>query len=81
MGNDGKFLKEKLIGSLFTDEAVEEEDTEADLVGGPPVALNSMTSSLSVGADPTENVGRGDTITLSMSFALQNTAIPMAQAI
>ena len=25
MGNDGKFLKEKLIGSLFTDEAVEED--------------------------------------------------------
>ena len=25
MGNDGKFLKEKLIGSLFTDEALEEE--------------------------------------------------------
>ena len=61
------------------DEAEEEENSEADLVGGPPVALNSMTSSLSVGADPTENVGRGDTITLSMAFALRNMAIPMAR--
>ena len=63
------------------DEAEEEENSEADLVGAPgdPVALESMTSSLTGTAEPSEGVGRGDSISLSMAFNLRDDAISTAR--
>ncbi|MBP3900780.1 MAG: hypothetical protein J6D53_04865, partial [Blautia sp.] len=61
------------------DDTEEEEGGEAPLVGAPPVALNSMTSSLTVGANPSTNVGRGDSISLAIAFALYDDQIPTAR--
>ena len=69
----------KTDSSEAKDEVEEEEGGEAPLVGAPPVALTAMTRSLSFSATPSENVGRGDSISLAIAFAIHDMWIPLAR--